>query len=118
MATWGETSEEEKDSQEEEAAVAFMVGSESQSEFETLSQLKDKVRRASKPKLEKLLFTLLDDCEEVNAENCMLKDICSELKRDVRLLEKNKQELECINEILISEKLETKDKTLALMKIT
>ena len=96
--------------------MALMAGSESESESETLSQLKEKVRRGSKPKLEKLLFTLLDDCEEVNAENCMLKDICSELKRDVRLLEKNKQELECINEILISEKLETKDKTLALRK--
>jgi len=45
-------------------------------------------------KLEKLLFTLLDDCEEVNAENYMLKDVCSELKKDMRLLEKNKQELE------------------------
>jgi len=36
----------------------------------------------------------------------MLKDVCSELKKDVRLLERNKQKLEHLNEILISEKLE------------
>jgi len=59
-------------------------------ESETLSQLKEKVCRASKSKLKKLLFTLLDDCEEVNAENCMLKDVCLELKKDMRFLEKNK----------------------------
>jgi len=53
MAVWGKTSEEEEGSQEEEAAVALMAESESKSEFESLSQLKDKVRRASKPKLEK-----------------------------------------------------------------
>jgi len=58
----------------------------------------------------------LDDCDEVNAENCMLKDVYFELKRDMRLLEKNKQELEHMNEILISEKLETEEKTLALCK--
>jgi len=62
------------------------------------------------------LFTLSDDCEEVNVENYMLKDVCSELKRDIRLPEKNKQELEHINEVLISEKLETEEKTLALCK--
>jgi len=45
----------------------------------------------------------------------MPKDVCSELKRDVRLLEKNKQEFELMNEILISEKLETEEK-LALCK--
>ena len=101
MAAWGETSEEEEDSQEE-AAVALIAGGESKSESETLSQLKKKVRRASKPKLEKLLFTSFDDFEEVNAENCMLKDVCSELKKDISLLEKNKQELEHLNEILIS----------------
>ena len=60
------------------------------------------------------MFTLLDDYEEVNAENCKLKDVCSELKKDMRLLEKNKQELERINEILISEKLETEEKALGL----
>jgi len=53
--------------------VALMAGSESESESEALSQLKEKVHRASKPKLKKLLFALLDDYEEVNAENCMLK---------------------------------------------
>ena len=44
----------------------------------------------------------------------MLKDVCSELKRDMILVEKNKQELEHLNEILISEKLKIEEKTLAL----
>ena len=91
-----------------------MDGSESESESKTLSQLKEKVRCASKPKLEKLLFTLFDVFEEVNAENCMFKDVCSELKKDMRFLEKNKQELERLNETLISEKLKIEEKTLAL----
>jgi len=56
----------------------------------------------------------LDDCDEVNAENCMLKDVCSKLKRNMRLLEKNKQGLECMNEILVNEKLEIEEKTLTL----
>jgi len=87
MATWGRTSEEEEGSQEEEAVAALMAGSESKSEFESLSQLNDKVRGLSKAKIEKLLFTLLlDDCDEVNAENCKLKDVCSKLKRDMRML--------------------------------
>ena len=90
-----------------------MARSECELEFESLSQLKYKVCSLSKAKLEKLLLTLLDDCEEVKVENCMLKDVCSKLKRDMRLLEKNKQELECMNEILKSEKLETDKKTLA-----
>jgi len=90
-----------------------MTRSECELEFESLSQLKYKVCSLSKAKLEKLLLTLLDDCEEVKVENCMLKDVCSKLKRDMRLLEKNKQELECMNEILKSEKLETDKKTLA-----
>jgi len=113
MVAWGETSEEE-DSQEEEAAVALTAGSESESESEILSQLKEKVRCASKLKLKKLLFTLFDDFEEVNTENCVLKDVYSELKKDIRLLEKNNREIERLNEILISEKLEIEEKNLAL----
>ena len=94
--------------------MALMAESESESKSETLSQLKEKVRGASKPKLEKLLFTSFDDFEEVNVENCMLKDVCSKLEKDMRLLEKNKQELERLNEILTREKLEIEEKTLAL----
>ena len=90
-----------------------MDGSESESESKTLSQLKEKVRCASKLKLKKLLFTLFDDFEEINVESCMFKDICSELKKDIRLLENNKQELKHLNEIPISEKLEIEGKTLA-----
>jgi len=60
MAALGETSEEEDGPQEEEAAVALMARSESESDFEpveSLSQLKDKVYGLSKAKVEKLLLT-------------------------------------------------------------
>jgi len=46
----------------------------------------------------------------------MLKDVCSELKRDMRLPEKNKQELERMNEILISENLKQKKRPLLYAK--
>ena len=29
----------------------------------------------------------MDECDAINAENCMLKDVCSNLKKDVRKLE-------------------------------
>jgi len=70
-------------------AVALMAGSESESESDTLSQLNETVCCATKLKLEKLLWTLFDEFEEVNGENCMVKGVCSELKKDMRLLEKN-----------------------------
>jgi len=76
----------------------------------------EKVRHASKPKLEKLLFTLLDDCEKVDAKNFMLKDAYSELKKDMRLLEKSKQELERKNDILISENFKLKKRPLLYAK--
>jgi len=67
--------------------------------LENLAQLKDKVRGLNKAKLEELLFTLMDECDAINSENCMLKDACSELKKDIR-------ELEHENKILRSEKTE------------
>ena len=80
-----------------------MARSESKSDFklvESVSQLKDKVRGFSKAKIEKLSLTWMDECDAINAENCMLKEVCSELKQDVIMLKRNKQELECVNEIL------------------
>ena len=44
----------------------------------------------------------------------MLKDVCLELKKDIRLLKKEQTRLELLNEFLISEKLEIEEKTLAL----
>ena len=29
----------------------------------------------------------MDECDAINSENCVLKDACSELKRDIRELE-------------------------------
>ena len=44
-----------------------------------------------KQNLEELLFTLMDECDSINFENFMLKDACSELKRDIRELEHENQ---------------------------
>jgi len=107
------------DSQEEEVVEALMARSESKSDLESiesLSPLKDKVRGLSKAKVVKLLFTIMDECETLTGENCMLKDVCSELKKDVRMLERNKLELEHINEFLKCEKLKAEEKALALCK--
>ena len=75
----------------------------------TLSQLKGKVRGLNKAKLEELLFTLMDECDAINVENSMLKEVCSDLKRDIR-------ELEHENKILKSEKIETDMTNLVLLE--
>ena len=49
----------------------------------------------------------MHECDSVNAENCMLKDVCFDLKRNIRRLEHT-------NEVLKSEKLEIDEKTLVL----
>ena len=110
LAAWGNTTEDDEASKQEEVVVALMARSDSDSDDEppeSLAQLKEKARCLSKAKLEELLFTLMDDCDSVNAENCMLKDVCSDLKRDIRRLEHT-------NEVLKSEKLEIDEKTLVL----
>jgi len=101
LAAWGDSTEDEEGAEEEDAAVALMAKSDSDSDDEpldSLAQLKDKVRGLNKAKLEELLVTLMDEYDAINSENCMLKDACSELKRDIR-------ELEHENKILKSEKI-------------
>jgi len=102
MAAWGDTLEEDEASEEEEeeASIALMARSESESDVElveSLSQLKEKVRGLNKAKIEELLLTLMDECDAINAENCMLKDVCSELKKDVRMLEHANEVLKCVD---------------------
>jgi len=72
-----------------------------------LDQLKNKVSGLNKTKLKQLLFTLLDECEALNSENCMLKDECTKLKKDW-------QELEQENKILKGEKIELDMENLVL----
>ena len=74
MAAWGDTSEEEEDSQDEAEAVALMArnGSNSDSDGESL---KKEVCNLSKKKLEKLIFSLMEECEALTSKNCMLKSI-------------------------------------------
>jgi len=61
----------------------------------------------NKAQLKGLIFTLMDEYDSVNTENCMLKNVCSDLKKDIR-------KLEHANETLKSEKLKFDEKTLVL----
>ena len=110
LAAQGDTTDDDEASEEEEAAVVLMAKSESDSDNEpvdNLCQLKVKVCGLNKVKLEELLFTLMDECDTINAENCMLKDVCFDLKKDIRKLEHT-------NEILQSERLKVDEKILVL----
>ena len=111
IAAWCDTTEDDETSkEEEEATIALMAKSESDSDdepLESLAQLMEKVRCLSKVKLEELLFTLMDECDSVNTKNCMLKDVCPDLKRDIRRLEHT-------NEVFKSERLKFDEKTLVL----
>ena len=110
LAAWGETTEDDEVSEDEEATVVLMAMSESDLDDEPVdsqSQLKGKVRGHSKAKITELLFTLMDECDPINVENCMSKDVCSELKKDVRMLEQ-------ANEILKCERLKVDEKTIDL----
>jgi len=115
MAAWGDTSEEEDGSQDEEEAVALIARSGSNSDSNGES-LKKEVRNLGKKKLEKLIFSLLEEYEPLTSENCMLKHTGLDLEKDVKRLERTRQELEHMNEALMYEKLEINEKALALSK--
>jgi len=71
LAAWGDSAKEDEGTEEENAAVALMARSDSDSNDEplgSLAQLKDKVHRLNKTKLEELLFTLMDECDAINSE--------------------------------------------------
>jgi len=111
LAAWGDSTEEEEGTEEEEeAVVAFMVRSDSESNDESLdslTQLKEQVCGLSKAKLKELLFTLIDECDALTSENCMLKDVCAEIKKDIK-------ELEHENKILKSERIDLGMKNIVL----
>jgi len=44
----------------------------------------EEVHNLSKRKLEKLVSTLMEECEMVNSKNCMLKNTCSRLKKELK----------------------------------
>jgi len=92
VTAWGDTSEEEDSSQDDAAALAVMARSKFEADSESdesMFQFKEKVGGFNKAKNFKLLFSLMDECQAISTENCMLKDTCSKLKGDVRMLEKN-----------------------------
>ena len=64
LAAWGDSTEDEEGTEDEDAAVALIARSDSDSDDEpldSLAQLKDKVRGLNKAKLEELLVTLMDE---------------------------------------------------------
>ena len=65
--------------------------------LDSLAQLKEKVCGLSKAKLKELLFILMDECDALNSENCMLKDACTKLKKDVIELEHENKILSLIH---------------------
>ena len=111
LTAWGDSTEEEEGTEEQEAIVALMARSDSETDVESLDsldQLKEQVCGLSKAKLKELLFTLMDECDALTSENCMLKDVCTEIKRDVK-------ELEHENKTLKSEKVDLDMKHLVLL---
>jgi len=74
---------------------------------ESLHRLKNKVCGLNKEKLKEFLFTIMDECDALYSETCKLKDVCAELKRDIR-------ELEHENKILKDEKIVLDMKNLIL----
>jgi len=112
LATWGDSTDEEEGSKEEEEAVALMARSETDSDeesSESLDRLKNKVCRLNKEMPKEFLFTVMDECDTLYSENCELKGACAELKRDIR-------ELDHENKILKDEKIELDMKNLVLRK--
>ena len=81
LAARGDSTEDDEATEKEDAILALMARSDSDSDDEpldSLAQLKDKVRGLNKAKLEGLLFTLMDECDSINSENYILKDACTE----------------------------------------
>ena len=71
LTDWGDSTEKDEGIEKEDAGVALMAKSDSNSDDEpldNLAQLEDKVRGLSKAKLEELLFTLMDECDAINFE--------------------------------------------------
>ena len=84
LVAWEDSIKDDEGTKEEDATLALMAISDSESDDESLdslAQLKDKVCGLSKAKLKELLFTLMDECDALNSENYMLKDVCAELKK-------------------------------------
>jgi len=72
LAAWGDSTEEEDETEEKEAAVALMAKSETESDDESpdsMDQLKEQVCGLNKAKLKELLFTLMDECDALTSEN-------------------------------------------------
>jgi len=123
LAGWGYSTEEEDETEEEEATVALMARSDTKSDDEPidrLEQLKNKVCGLSKAKLKEYLFSVMDECDALNSENGMLTDECDELKRDIKELEQENKILKGekiglhINNLVLHEDLERMKETLKL----
>jgi len=85
LAAWGDsTDEEDRSEEEEEGAVALMARSETdfdEGSSDSLIRLKNKVSGLNKHKLKEFLLVLIDECDALHTENCDLRDECDELKK-------------------------------------
>ena len=97
MAAWGDSSDEEEGSgEEQEGTVALMARNESDADEESedcLIELKNKVSKLSKHKLKEYLLMLMDECDALHTENCDLTKECDELKKVVIQLRKENKNL-------------------------
>ena len=102
LTAWGDSTDEEDKSEAEEAAVALMARSDTDSNDEIidhLEQLKNKVTGLCKAKRKEFVFNVMDECNALRPENNMLIDECDELKNNIK-------ELEQENKILKNEKID------------
>ena len=97
LAAWGDSTDEEEGSgEEEEGVVALMARSETdfdEGSSDSLIRLKNKVSDLNKHKLKEFLLILMDKCDALHTENCDLSNECDEFKKEVLKLEQENKHL-------------------------
>jgi len=120
MAAWGDSSDEEEGSGEEEQGdVALMARSETESDEESgdsLIELKNKVSKLNKPMLKEYLLMLMDECDSLHSENRdltkeneELKKVVIQLRKENKNIQDEKIELDMNNLVLIEDFERTKE---------
>jgi len=107
MAAWGESSDDEEESNKGEEELALMAHSEDEShteeeDGESLADLKDQVCHFNHKKLKKFMFLMFDEFEQVVSKNKVLKSEISELDSKIKIAMTNesllKSDLDTIND--------------------
>ena len=78
LAAWGDSTDEEAESgeEEEEGVVALMARDSDEGSSDSLIRLKNKVSGLNKHKLKEFLLILMDECDALHTENCDLSNEC------------------------------------------